>query len=427
MYAATASHRVSFLIFSILFIASTQAAAQAGQLDPTFGQGGIVTTDFANQTGQSNIAAANAVTIQPDGKILVCGGAPTTTGFPTAAVARYNTDGSLDTGFGTAGIAVTPKVASLAAIALQTDGKIVAIGSGPSTTIDVVRYSPNGSLDPTFGKGGIAEFVALIEVTGGVVVQPDGKIVVADRTMFRLLPEGQVDSSFGTGTGRLAGFNPTALALLPSGKILVSSALAFATSGFQNSGFVSRYNSDGTLDTGFGINGQLATAGPADAMVLLGTGEFLIGGGLISNLAQLSDAFQPSTGFAVSRYFGMGATDAKFATHGGVLTALAGFPTIVTSGLGVQSSGDIVVLGTAIASSIVPHVFALVRYTPTGQLDTTFGTNGTVTTSFGNIFVNATALAIQSDGKIVAVGSFTTTENHGLFDTGFKLTRYLGQ
>jgi hypothetical protein len=94
----------------------------------------------------------------------------------------------------------------------------------------------------------------------------------------------------------------------------------------------------------------------------------------------------------VSRYFGMGATDAKFGTHGGVLTALAGFPTIATSGLGVQSSGDIVVLGTAIASSVVPHVFALVRYTPTGQLDNTFGANGTVTTSFGNI--NATALAI---------------------------------
>jgi Domain of unknown function (DUF5122) beta-propeller len=78
----------------------------------------------------------------------------------------------------------------------------------------------------------------------------------------------------------------------------------------------------------------------------------------------------------------------------------------VTSGLGVQSSGDIVILGTA--SNIEALGFALARYTLTGQLDTTFGNKGTVHTSFGSSFVNANGLAIQSDGKIVAVGSFIT-------------------
>lgn len=423
MYSRTTSPRTSLLMFSILLIASTLAAAQAGQLDPTFGQGGIVTTDFGIQLGQSNIATANAVTIQPDGKIVVCGGAPTSTGFATAAVARYNTDGSLDTEFGSSGIAITPNLTTLTAIALQTDGKIVAVGGG-GITIDVLRYSSNGTLDTTFGKGGIAAITDLPGVTSGVGVQPDGKIVVASGFhLLRLLPDGQPDPAFGSGNGvKLAGDSATALALLSNGKILVASALG--ASAFEGSGFVTRYTSNGSLDGSFGINGQMATPGPANAMVLLGTGEFLVGGSVISSLTVLNQGFGPSTGFAVSRYQGGGITDGRFGSHGGTLTALSGFPNVNTSGLGVQSSGDIVVLGTPTNTEGLG--FALARYTPTGQLDTTFGTNGTVITIFGTDFVTASGLAIQSDGKIVAVGSYATSGQTN-FDFGYKLARYLGQ
>ena len=89
MDPSTTLRRAWLLVFSIVLVASTQAAAQAGQLDPTFGTGGIVTTDFGNQIN-SDVATANAVTIQPDGKIVVCGGAPGSNGFPNAAVVRYN-------------------------------------------------------------------------------------------------------------------------------------------------------------------------------------------------------------------------------------------------------------------------------------------------------------------------------------------------
>src|SRR5208283_6034920 len=84
----TTLKRASLLIFSILLIASHQATAQAGQLDPTFGNGGIVTTDFGDQNQASNAATANAVTIQPDGKILACGGVPGHSDFPIPAVLR---------------------------------------------------------------------------------------------------------------------------------------------------------------------------------------------------------------------------------------------------------------------------------------------------------------------------------------------------
>jgi len=96
--------------FSTLLIATEQATAQAGRLDPTFGNGGIVTTDCGLQTGSSNAATANAAAIQSDGKIVVVGAAPGSNGFPIAAVARYNSNGSLDTSFGSSGIVTTSSI-----------------------------------------------------------------------------------------------------------------------------------------------------------------------------------------------------------------------------------------------------------------------------------------------------------------------------
>src|ERR1039458_9676779 len=121
MYATTLNS-ASLLIVSILLIASQQAAAQAGHLDPTFGNGGIVTTDFGDQ-GNSNKASPNAVTIQPDGKIVVCGGVPSHTGFASPAVARYNANGSLDTTLGTGGMVSIPSIEDgpFTAFTLQTD------------------------------------------------------------------------------------------------------------------------------------------------------------------------------------------------------------------------------------------------------------------------------------------------------------------
>jgi uncharacterized delta-60 repeat protein len=258
------------------------------------------------------------------------------------------------------------------------------------------------------------------EPTTGVVVQPDGKILVANRYLLRFLADGQFDTSFGTGgTARTAGYPATGLALLPSGKILVASSFS------GTSGFISQYDSNGSLDTTFGIGGQLASPGTAAGLVLLGTGDFLSGGNLTNN-SVLPVGGSAASSFAVPRYLGVGVTDASFGTNGGTVTSVPGFTAIATSGLAVQPSGDIVTLATA--SHLPLTAFALARYIPTGQLDTTFGSNGTVATSFGfGPEVSANGLAIQPDGKIVAVGSYLVSVPHGLFDTAFKVARYLNQ
>src|SRR5208283_4468721 len=291
----------------------------------------IVTTDFRIQTGSSNVASANAVVIQPNGQIVVVGGIPGNRDFPVPAVARYNTNGSLDTTFGTSGIGSIPSMedAPLSAVALQSDGKIVVVGE-----TFVARFLSTGALDSAFGTGGIMSLGTDFIGTSpqGVVVQPNGSILVADRFLIRLLPDGQFDTSFGTGgTARTAGFQATGLALLPSGKILVVSSFS------GSSGFISQYDSNGSLDTTFGIGGQLASPGTAVGIALPGTGEFVAGGTLTDNSVLPSDA-----GFAVSRYLGTGVTDASFGTNGGTFTVIPLYPSMATSGLALDPSSNIV-------------------------------------------------------------------------------------
>jgi uncharacterized delta-60 repeat protein len=417
MRARTTS-RGPWLTLTILLIACNLVAAQAGTLDPSFGTGGIVTTDFGDQIN-SNIAIATAVTIQTDGKILVCGGIPSSTGFPIAAIARYNTDGTVDTTFGTSGIATSLTLGVPMSIALQTDGKIVVAGPAGGLELNVARFTSTGTLDTTFGTNGI--FTTGLNFNAGapfatLVIQSDGKILFADGVLLRLTSEGQLDNTFGTaGEASVVDRSAAGLALLSNGKILVASS----------SGLVSRYKSNGTLDTSFGINGQLPSNTSPNAVILLSTGDFLVNGILTSSLTTVGGLTTTTTGFAVSRYLSSGVTDATFATHGGVVTPIPAFTTVAASGLQLEpTGGDIVTLGIASTTS---QVFALARYTSSGQLDTTFGTNGTVTTSFSTTSLSAPGLAIQSDGKIVAVAGFTTTVPHGEFDTGFKLVRYLSQ
>jgi uncharacterized delta-60 repeat protein len=247
--------------------------------------------------------------------------------------------------------------------------------------------------------------------------------LLADRYLLRFLSDGQSDTGFGTGgTARTAGYPATGLALLSNGKILVSSSFS------GTSGFISQYDSNGTLDTAFGIDGQLASPGTAAGLALLGTGDFLAAGSLTNNAVQPYPGAVASS-FAVSRYLGGGVIDTSFGTNGGTVTSVPDFPIEVTSDLALEPTGDIVMLGTANQSG--RPVFALARYTATGQLDTTFGNDGTVVTAFGTSqnapSVSANGLAVQSDGKIVVVGSYLIQVPHHGFDAAFKVARYLSK
>ena len=203
-----------------LTVGSKNARAQAvmphaGSLDTNFGNGGKVVTDFGGP-----IAEGQSLVVQPDGKLVVAGRSSSNAGS-IFALARYNSDGSLDPSFGSGGKVTTafPQGDSeILAMTLQQDGKIVAAGdtggSANHGVMAVARYNPDGTLDQAFGTGGQAtvDFGAGFHTAFAIGVQPDGKIVLAGTALLmppsftssqfglaRLNPNGTLDPGFGNG------------------------------------------------------------------------------------------------------------------------------------------------------------------------------------------------------------------------------------
>jgi len=395
--------------FIVLFTAlNGLIAQQPGDLDSTFGINGIVTTHF--QVGDE----AYDVAIQPDGKIVAAG---TASGNPrTWALARYNPDGSLDNTFGSGGKVTTffdsVGFAYAYAVAIQQDGKIIAVGRSHPDTLDgagtLARYNPDGTLDSTFGVGGKV-FLNYWEMGAAwdVALQPDGRIVVAggafsNPALFRCNADGSSDSTFGTnGSVVEIGFHPAnAMVIQPDGKIV-------STGPFE----VTRHNPDGTVDSTFGNNGIASTflgSGQTNTNIALQPdGKIVIAG---------VHGTSPDFDFSVARLNSDGTFDLTFGDSGRVIVDV-GIVDVANS-VAVMPDGRIVLAGRT--GPIISNAdFAVVRCDPDGTLDNTFGNGGKVITAVSPADDQAQAVAIQSDRKIVVVGRAWGT----FYD--FAVVRYL--
>jgi uncharacterized delta-60 repeat protein len=384
-------------LFLVLATLPKIAVAQAGQLDTSFGTSGIFSSSF-NTTS----TFATCVALQSDGKIIVGGEA----GNP-GIIVRLNTNGTIDTSFGTNGV-VSLRFRDVSnftvGVAVQSDGKILAVGTGLPQGGQLVRLNPNGSFDTSFGNAGS---VGLTQTPAGLLLQPDGNILVdgaiegqATRVIQRFTSTGSPDPSFGSGGTAALAAGAGLMALQSDGKILVAS------------GTLSRYNTDGSIDRIFGVQGQVADlTGPA-AVAVQSSGLIVTAGSEVSNLAQPTNA----TGFGLGEVFPTGFPVFLFGTHGGTVTPFPGFANAGAASMAIQSNSFIVTGGQA-AVTPLNSAFALARYVPTGQLDGSFGIGGLVTTSFGNTTANIAAIVLQGDGKIVAVGAG---------GANFVVARYLG-
>ena len=413
------------LLAIVLFTLGVPDSGRAapGDLDPTFGSGGKVTTDFGGDD------QAFALALQPDGKIVAAGSS--TQNF---ALARYNADGSLDATFGSGGKVTTNfgLVLTLAhALALQPDGKIVVAGES-NVNFALARYNPDGSLDATFGTGGkvITDFGG-IDRARALALQPDGKIVVAgesapftglsDFALARYNPDGSLDASFGTGGKVTTDFGGTAdradaLALQPDGKIVLAGGSSSVSASVDFA--LARYNPDGSLDASFGTGGKVITdfgnSDAAFALALQPDGKIIVAG------VSTGVSVGPGRGFALARYNPDGSLDATFGTGGKVITNFGGAVAIgFAESVALQPDGKIVVTGPSFFGNTSD--FALARYNPDGSLDASFGTGGKVTTDFGGTADQAHALALQPDGKLVLAGS-----SGPIGSQNFALARYKG-
>ncbi|MBW4694871.1 MAG: DUF4347 domain-containing protein [Lyngbya sp. HA4199-MV5] len=390
-----------------------------GSLDTSFDGDGRVTTNFYTPSfsGLSDTESPKAVLVQPDGKIVVVGSASNDVRYvPDFALVRYNSDGSLDSTFGTGGQVRTyvgGESNYAESAVLLSDGKILVAGyttTSRRSDFALARYNSNGSLDTTFGAGGIV--IADIDYAdrGGysIAIQPDNQIIIAglsradalgnpnpnnSLTLLRFNANGGLTSSTRTFFPELSfnEFAPVKLVLQTDGKITV--AATANPFGVTNQDFsLVRYNNDFTIDTSFGYGGRIlidlgSTNDSVYAVTLQTDGKLLVAG-------RRSDSL--GADFALVRYNGGVGLDSSFGSSGRVITDMGSTSDIASSVL-VQPDGNIVVAGSA-------NGVALVRYLSDGQ-----GGGTPPNQAPTDLSLNSATIAENLPAN-TAVGSFTTID-----------------
>ncbi len=398
--------RHTFLSAALLLPLLPCAVAGAqGELDPAFGTAGKVVTD----TGDSYRTRASL--IQPDGKILVTG-LLTSGGAQQSFANRYLPDGSLDAGFGSGGISAIdpagPDWFGVEAAALQADGKIVLAGS-----LDVIftrrfaalRLNSDGTIDTSFGTAGLVvtelQAGSLLEIAFAVAIQPDGKILAAgvrddgSRRTFavvRYLSDGSLDPSFGgdgkvlTDTGGTTGGVCYHVAVLPDGGIVAG--------GYDTSASLAvvKYESDGTLSPSFGAGGMaFASIGLVQdtSMAIHDDGRILLGGFVFAGPGSYDSS--------IARFLADGTLDPSFDGDGLAPVDLGAGNAL--EAIALQPDGKIIAVG-----GFTEKVVA--RVDTNGAQDPTFGSSGTASVAFGPGFTEPGNVAIQPDGKLVVATSY---------------------
>ena len=429
LFRTDSSHKILSCVAFLFVCSTTQLFSAPGNLDTTFNptgpQPGTVSTTI---NGVDMNSYAFSVAIQADGKIVTAGYYVTSDGPDQFAVARFNTNGSLDTtAFNPEGLepgttATTINNVDIVnkaySVALQADGKIVAAGfytpDGTSDQFAVARFNTDGSLDTTFNSGGsqpgtvstTINNITYDDEANSVAIQADGKIVTAgyaspdDITYQFAVARFNTDGSLDTTT-----FNPGGL-------------------------------EPGTTATT--INNNVNGDNEANSVAIQADGK-IVAVGFTSTTTSTSSPYQ----FAVARFNTNGSLDTTFnptgPQPGTVSTTINGVDmNSYAFSVAIQADGKIVTVGYYVTSD-GPGQFAVARFNTDGSPDTTFNPSGpqpgTVSTTINSVDMDSEALsvAIQADGKIVAAGAYETPEHtiqfavarfniNGSLDTTFNPT-----
>lgn len=407
----------SSLSIILSFFFSITLYTQVGQLDNTFGNGGMLITAL----GLVDVApaSANSVVAQPDGKIVFAGESGS-----TLVVARVHPNGTLDGTFGDDGRAVVDLAFdfnSIDDIALQADGKIVAFGSsifygGVAPTMWMMRFHADGTLDTNFTQNGFNYINVGVQFTSHrpekILVQPDGKIVIAGSGrsgawhgfVARFSDAGEPDITFGNNGWQLVDFGNIGNNFIND--IVLLSAGSFIVGGTK----ISRLNSDGMLDGMFGNMGVAEVGFTVIDVSVQSDGKIIGVGGIDDETL-------------VTRFFSDGTLDNNYGNSGSVNIS-AGLAKRRINSSALQSNDRLIIVG-AISdpeeTSFVPDNITLLRLTENGVLDTEFGDDGIVISDISpEETENLRTVLVMPDKKIVAAG-FSGKQ----WGSDFAVLRYL--
>lgn len=340
-----------------------------GTPDNTFGTNGIVISDT---DGSDDVA--NSIVLQADNKILIAG-------FKYAGneynlMMRFNTNGEIDTSFNKTGrITIQKKSEDVAnSIILGPDSKIIVAGSSDNT-LALAQYDLNhySNLDLLFGRNGIVK-TRIVGLTGSIISQPENKILLmGDSCLSRFNSDGSSDNLFGVmGLITFDSLSLKQAIVQPDRKIVVSGFTTLPENKFT----LLRFTSDGLPDISFGSGGKVITdfsnnGDYAYACVMQQDGKIILAGD-----TKISDSIEQTmdTDFALARYNTDGTPDNLFGIDGKITTTLSNSIDHCSS-IALQPDGKILCTGTS------DNSFVLIRYNSNGDIDTTFGTNGTIISS----------------------------------------------
>ena len=384
-------------------------------LDQSFGQGGLVQTSLAMRIQPPRAAIA----VQPDGKIVAAAEHPSDD--TQWRVTRVNADGTLDAGFGVGGIVDTTIGSARpfpTSIAVQPDGKILVGGklATPGTPA-LVRYNADGSLDPTFGSGGLTDLGLSSRWVNDVALRPDGRILVAlglngtvNLEVAQVDSDGSLDGAFGSGgvATLTGGAISEAITLLADGRFLVSGS-------FASKSIIARGNADGALDATYATNGVRAVDLGFQFQDVIGQaldseGRLVIG-------LSVSENFGPAD-FGALRLNPDGSLDASFAGDGSVITDFPAGLRDYANTIVVTPSDMIILAGR---SEVVANEFesAMIRYNADGSLDTSFDGDG----FFHQSLIPDTRqriidVALTADERLAALPAWSTDYRVAMFHLG---------
>jgi uncharacterized delta-60 repeat protein len=415
----TVAHRraIAALLAAVLFVAVAVMAPESaysagGALDATFDTDGSATLDFGNGTDSISDLA-----LQSDGKIVAVG--PSGTGF---GLVRYTTLGALDTTFGVGGFTSGAFMSDARDVAVQSDGKIVVVGRSASTdgSLVVARYTAFGALDTTFDGDGRVSVAMTGASSGGlaIAIQTDAKIVALANdngllSVFRFTTVGALDTTFDT-DGRVV--TTAAPSLFDRIAVQSDGSIVFTNRGVGADGGIIRLTTLGALDTTYDADGSATSINHLLRALAVQSDNKTIAAG---------DLGSSDNKALVVRRLTDGSLDPAFGTGGVVTFAVTGLTRASAHAITIQSDGKIVVTGR-LDDTPVPSAVFVARLTTLGVLDTTFATGGIAT--FSTVATKSTStadgVAIDSTGRFVVGGSVVSASGVPN-DTDFHVFRVL--
>jgi uncharacterized delta-60 repeat protein len=399
--AATDDHDVLMHDLGAVRLTST------GTLDSSFGGSGMVATLIPG-----SIDGMFDTALQPDGKIVTLGST-----FVDSQIVRYNSDGTIDTTFGAGGRVIVDFSGGKdlpAGLAILNDGKIIVAGSvyysGPLSNCEayatLAKFNSDGSPDTTFGSNGTVKTDATfgLEQITSIAIDSNGRIIVSGTTQaisernfltMRYNSNGSLDSTFGFGGMVFQNLQPgsdelvNTLTIQPDDTILVAGCICDVDCDL----IVTKYLTNGIGDNTFGSFGTVITSildyDCAQSVLLQPGGKIILGGGGWDNGSTISSVL-------LARYNSDGTLDSSFGNGGRVNTPIGQNATIGKSLL--YPNGQLFVTGG------VSQDLFLAEYNDDGSLHTEFGNNGILISDFGNRETGQ-VIQNQSDGKIIVGGT----------------------